>query len=177
VTLAAATAALAVAALVLAWCWRPRHPVAPGIWILLACYGVLGAGALWLGLRAQPEPESMTLQMWKPTLLYGVLAGVLIYSPLRGWGYPAKAVIGAYFVFSNREWHWINTALAVLCAALGILNIVIAYGYTQDEWNGFRFSCMMNLLALLLLRMAFVWMDLVVRVVVHLYTRTRSRVP
>jgi len=176
-TPAALMAVLAIAALVLAWYWRPRHPVAPGVWILLASYGVLGAVVLWFGLRAQPGPESITLQIWKPTLLYGVLAGVLIYAPLRGWGYPAKAVIGSYFVFSNREWHWINLALAVFSAALGMLNLIVAYGYTRDEWNGFRFSCMMNLLALLLLRMAFVWMDLLVRVGIHLYARARTRLP
>jgi hypothetical protein len=33
---------------------------------------------------------------------------------------------------------------------------------------------MMNLLALLLLRLAFVWIDLAVRIAVHLYGRARA---
>jgi intracellular septation protein len=177
VTAALLPTALAGAALLLAWFWRPRQPVAPGIWLLLGCYAALGAWALWFGLYARPGQEPAALQAWKPTLLYGVLAAVLVIAPLRGWGYPARAVIGAYFVFSNREWHWINLGLAVFCAALGLLNLVVAYGYTRDDWDGFRFSCMMNLLAVLLLRLAFVWTDLLVRVAVHLYGRARARLP
>ncbi len=175
------TAALVTApiltALVLAWHWRPRHPVAPGTWILLGCYGVLGAGMLWFGLREPAAPEATTWQIWKPTLLYGVLAGVLLGAPLRGWGYPARALVGTYFALSNREWHWINLALGVFCASLGIINIVVAYGGTHDEWNGLRFSWMVNLMGLLLLRMAFVWMDLAVRIGTALWGRARSRRP
>lgn len=168
-------ALLAMAALGLAWYWRPRHPVSPATWILLGVYGVLGAGVLWLDLGDPAGPLPAQLQFWKPTLLYGVMAGLLIYAPLRGWGYPAKAVIGVYFVFSDREWRWINLGLAGLCSFLGIVNLVVAYGYTPDEWNGFRYSCMMNLLALLLLRMAFVWMDLVVRIGVRLFGRSNAQ--
>jgi len=165
------------AALALAVRWRPRHPVAPGIWLLLACYGVLGAWALWFGQFAPAGQEPGALRLWKPTVLYGVLAGVLILAPLRGWGYPVKAVVGTYFVFSNREWHWINLAFAAFCVALGVLNLIVAYGYTQDDWNGLRFSCMMNLLALLLLRLAFVWIDLLVRVAVHMHGWINARRP
>jgi intracellular septation protein len=177
VTPAVRIAVLVAVALALAWYWRPRHPVAPGVWILLGCYAGLGAVVLWFGLRGQAAPESAAFLIWKPTLLYGIVAAVLVIAPLRGWGHPAKAVIGAYFVFSDREWHWINVALAVLCVTLGILNVVAAYGYTPDVWNGLRFSCMMNLLALLMLRMAFVWMDLLVRIGAHLFGRAHSLLP
>jgi intracellular septation protein len=171
---AAALTLLAGAALGLAWIWRPRQPMAPGVRILLVCYAVLGAWALWFGLYAEPGQEPAALKFWKPTVLYWVLSGVLILAPSRGWGYPAKAVFGTYFVFSNREWHWINLGFAIFCAGLGVLNLIVAFGYTRDDWDGFRFSCMMNLLALLLLRLAFVWIDLAVRVAIHLYGRAKA---
>ena len=160
----AALAALAlVAALLLTWYWRPAHKPERGVRALLACYAVLGAWALWFGLYAGPGEEPAVVLLVKPTVMYWVLAAVLIVSPLLGWGYPVKAVFGTYFVFANREWRWINLAFAVLCILLGSLNLVIAFLHSQEDWDGFKWSCMVNVIAVLILRVTFVWVDVVAR--------------
>lgn len=169
--------ALAALALLLAWRWRPRQPAEPGVRLLLGAYAVLGAWALWFGLYAAPGREPGALLLYKPTVLYWVLAAILLGAPALGWGYPVKAVFGTYFVFSRTEWRWINRGFAVFCTVLGGINLVIANGYSRDDWEGFKFSCMVNVLAVLLLRIVFVWIDTLVRCALAVHARIRGRHP
>jgi intracellular septation protein len=166
--------ALAAAALMISWLWRPRQAMEPGIGILLFFYAVLGAWALWFGLYSAPGREPAAFLFWKPTVLYWMLSAVLIVAPALGWGYPVKAIVGTYFVFSNREWRWINLGFAVLCALLGGLNLVIAFGYSKDDWDGFKWSCMVNLVALFMLRLTFVWLDTMVRFAMYVHARAKA---
>lgn len=166
--------ALAGAALLLAWRWRPRQPMAPGIRVLLLAYSMLGAWALFFGLYAPAGREPAVLLLCKPTLMYWVLSAVLFIAPMLGWGYPVKAVVGAYFVFSNREWRWLNLGFALLCGLLGAANLVIAFAYPPGDWEGFKFSCMVNLVAIVLLRLTFVWVDAAARIIQRLHARAKA---
>jgi intracellular septation protein A len=165
---------VAGAALALAWLWRPRRPIEPGIRLLLIAYAALGIWALFFGAFAAPGREPAAFALWKPTVMYGVLSAILLLAPAMGWGYPVKAIVGAYFVFSNREWHWINLGFAAACALLGGLNLFIIAEHTQDDWEGFKWSCMVNVLAVLLLRLTFVWVDTVVRLAIAVHGRIRA---
>lgn len=173
------TAALAVLAavaamLALAWAWRPRRPFAPAVLILLAAYAVLGGWALWFGLFAPPGAEPAALAHWKPTIMYWTLALILAAAPLLGLGEPVKPVLGAYFAFSSREWRWLNRGFAAFFAVLGALNLVFVFGYSEADWAGFKFGCMVNVLIILLMRLSFVWLDVVGRIAVLLYGRARA---
>lgn len=176
-SLALVVTALLAAALGLVWYWRPRRALEPGIRFLLAAYAVLGAWALWFGLYAAPGHEPAALLLVKPTVMYWVLACTLLVAPALGWGYPVKAVFGAYFVFSSTEWRWINRGFALFCAVLGTINLVLATAYSRDDWEGFKFSCMVNVLAVLMLRIVFVWIDTLVRCAIALYSRMKSLLP
>lgn len=160
--------------LLLSWVWRPRQAMEPGVGLLLAVYVLLGAWALWFGLLAPDSHEPARFVFWKPTAVYWTLAAILIAAPALGWGYPAKAVIGTFFAFSNREWRWINLGFAALCAALGGFNLFVAFTASRGEWEGFKFGCLVNVLGLLLLRLTFVWLDTLVRIGAYLYGRARA---
>ena len=140
-SLAPIVTALLAAVLGLAWYWRPRQPLEPGVRFLLATYVVLGAWALWFGLYALPGAEPTALLLIKPTVMYWVLAATLFAAPALGWGYPVKAVFGTYFVFSTTEWRWINRGFALFCAVLGAINLVLATGYSRDDWERTRGVC------------------------------------
>ncbi len=148
-----------------------------GVRILLAAYAVLGAAALWFGLYAGPGHEPVLFLYWKPTVMYWTLSAIMLVAPLFGWGYPVKAVFGTYFVFTSKEWRWINLCFALACAALGTLNLVIVFAHTKDDWEGFKFSCMVNVAAVFLMRLAFVWVDAAARIVSDLYRRAKAHVP
>lgn len=163
-------------ALALAWRWRPRGAIEPGVLLLLAVFAAFGAWALAFSLFAPAglhEPEALAI--WKPTILYWTVAFVLLVSPRLGWGVPAKAIVGTYFTFSSLEWRWINRGVAFFCAILGALNIYIA---TTDElggWEGFKFASMVNVVGLLLLRLTFLWIDTLVRAVSNWMAQRRLR--
>jgi len=171
---ALALTVLAGAALLLSWHWRPRQAMQRGVRILLIAYALLGVWALWFGLYSAPGAEPAAFAFWKPTVMYWVLSAILIIAPPLGWGYPVKAVFGTYFVFSNSEWRWINLGFAVLCALLGSVNLVIAFAYSKDDWDGFKWSCMVNVLAVFLLRLTFVWVDTMVRFAMYLHGRVKA---
>ena len=60
---------------------------------------------------------------------------------------------------------------------LGAINLVIAAGYSRDDWEGFKLSCMVNVLAVFMLRIVFVWIDTLVRCVIALFARVKSLLP
>jgi intracellular septation protein A len=165
--------ALWVLPLLIAWLWRPRQASSPSAWILLIAFGALGAWALWFGLYAHAgEPAGFAF--WKPTVLYWTVAAIVIVAPLLGWGYPAKIILGTYFALSNREWRWINRGFATVYIILGGANLVVASEASNGDWVGFKYSCMMNLLIMVLFRLNFVWLPILADVSIHLYRRTTA---
>ena len=159
--------------LLIAWLSRPRQPAGPGAWILLVAFAALGAWALWFGLYAHAA-EPAAFAVWKPTVLYWTLAAILIMAPLFGWGYPVKIVLGTYFALSSREWRWINRGLATVCAILGGVNLLVASRASYKDWVGFKYSCMMILLIIVLLRLNFVWLPLLADVCIVVYRRATA---
>ena len=171
-SLVAATA-LWLLPLVIAWFWRPRQALSPSAWALLIAFGAFGAWALWFGLYAH-SGEPAGLAFWKPTVLYWTLAALMIAAPLLGWGYPAKIIVGAYFAFSNRDWRWINLGLAIVYTIVGAVNLWVASESSYKDWVGFKYSCMMNLLIIVLFRLNFVWLPILADVSIYLYHRATA---
>ncbi len=168
-SLAMVTALWAVPLLV-AWHWRPPQAPGPGAWTLLVAFGALGAWALWFGVYARSS-EPAGFDFWKPTILYWTLAAIMTGVPLVGGGYPAKIILGAYFALTNREWRWINRGLAAVYAVMGGVNLLVASHASYQDWTGFKYSCMMSLLLIVLFRLNFVWLPILADVAIQSYRR------
>lgn len=175
-TMTVALTGVIAAFLFIAWLWRPRQGIAPGIWLVVIAYGLMGAWAFWFGLYA-PDEEPAGFAYYKPTVLYWLLATILIVSPLRGWGYPVKALFGTYFALSPKVWRWMNWSFAAGFVVLGGLNLLIAFTSSRGNWEGLKYSCLVNLLFMLLLRLNFGWLDTISRVFIYLYQRARTLFP
>lgn len=172
---AAAAITLLVGALLLAsWLWRPQRPPQPGVLALLIGYALLGAWTLWFAWYAAPGEEPATFVFWKPTVLCWMLAIILIVAPLRGGGYPVKAIFGTFFALSSRVWRRMNQAVAATCVLFGAVNLLVAFNLSEGNWDGFKYSCRVLLMFLILLRLNFVWLDLISRIVVALYRRAKT---
>lgn len=174
---AAEVTCLVCVALLISWLWRPRQAVEPGVWMLLISYALLGGWALWFGLYSAQGQEPAGFVFWKPTVMYWVLAIILIAAPLLGGGYPIKAIFGTFFLLSNTQWRWMNGGFAALFALLGGVNLLVAFNLSEGNWIGFKYSCMVNVLFILLFRLNFVWLDTVSRVVIYLYGRAKALFP
>jgi intracellular septation protein len=172
--MSAATATLLWALpLLIAWLWRPRQATSPSAWILLVAFGALGGWALWFGLYGHPG-EPARFVFWKPTVLYWVLAAIMIICPVLGLGYPVKIILGTYFALSTREWRWMNRGFATLFTIVGGVNLIVASEASYQDWIGFKYSCMMTLLIVGLFRLNFVWLPILTDVSIHLYRRTTA---
>ena len=171
--LSALAAVLVLTALFLvAWRWRPAQPASPSAWALLIVFGALGGTTFWFGFLHHPEPAGFDI--WKPTVFYWAIAAVMGIVPLFGGGYPAKIILGNYFALSNREWRWINRGFALFCVLLGGVNLLAAAQASYKDWEGFKFSCMVFLLTIVLFRLNFVWLPILAEVSIYLFRRATA---
>ncbi len=171
---AAGITLLAGALLLVSWLWRPQQPPERGVRALLIGYAALGAWTLWFAWYAAPGDEPAAFVFWKPTVLCWMLASVLIAAPLLHGGYPVKAIFGTFFALSTKVWRRMNQAAAAICVVFGAVNLLVAFNLSEGNWDGFKYSCRVLLMFLILLRLNFVWLDLISRVVVALYRRAKS---
>ena len=169
--------AAVVAGVFFAWLWRPQGRVSPAIWILLGGYALLGAWALWYGVYAPDAKEPAGFAFIKPTVAFWLPAIVMLISPALGWGYPVKAIFGTYFALGNKAWRWMNIGFGSAYALQGGINLLVASEATEGNWDGFKYSIMMNLIFLVLLRLNFVWLDILSRIGIHFYKLIRARFP
>ncbi len=160
------------ALLLVAWRWRPPQAASPSAWALLLAFGALGAGTLWFQFFHHPEPAGFAF--WKPTVIYWTLAAIMFIMPPLNGGYPAKILLGNYFALSSREWRWINRGFALLYTLLGGINLITAWQASYKDWEGFKFSCMVLLLTIVLFRLNFVWLPILAEVSIHLYRRVTA---
>ncbi len=164
------------ACLVLSWLWRPRQPMEGGVRLLIMAYALFGIWSLFFSLfAADAEPEFFAV--WKPTFILWTLATVLIMSPFFNMGYPVKAVFGTYFAVSPRQWRWMNAGFAVLFSVLGGVNLLVAFNLSEGNWEGFKYSYLIVVMMIVLMRLNFVWAEIAARVVVYLYRRAKSLRP
>ncbi len=174
-TTALVLSGLIFAALLLAWYWRPRGPIEPGVRMLLLAYGLMGAWTLWFHLFA-PGAEPPGSDFLKPTVLFWCLAVTLIVAPLRGWGYPVKAIFGTFFALSSRVWRSINWSTALACLVFGGANLFVISS-SVGNFEAFKYSCRVLLMFIILLRLNFVWLELISRVAVQFYHRVKVLFP
>jgi intracellular septation protein len=164
------------ALLLIAWLWRPQQAAERGVRMLLIGYAVLGGWTLWFALYA-PGQEPAAFVIWKPTVIFWMLAITVIGAPLLGWGHPFKAIFGTFFAFSNRVWRWMNWGSGILFAVLGSVNLLVALMLSEGNWDGFKYSCRVLLMFIILYRLNFVWLDIVGKVVIYLYGRAKVLFP
>ncbi len=166
-----------VVLLLVAWLWHPQARVERGAQVLGIAYTAMGAWALWFAFYAAPGQEPAGFAFWKPTVLLWSLAIIQLVAPLLRWGYPFKAIFGNFLVFSTRQWRTMNLASAVLFAVLGGANLLSAFNLSEGDWEGFKYSCKVLLMFVILLRLNFVWLELATRIAIHLYRRAKGTPP
>ncbi len=98
---------------------------------------LLIAGALTLYFR------NPLFLYWKPTVFYWVIAAVFLGSIWVG----DKPLIQRFFKMvdglpvekiSKRQWIQLNVVWVVFFAAVGLLNIYVAYNFSQETWVKFK---------------------------------------
>lgn len=104
--------------------------VEPMQWVSLGVI-VLFGGATLLA-------ESETFIKWKPTVLYWLMGGALLFGQLLFRKNLLRSVMGAQLQLPEAVWLKLNWAWAAFFAGMGALNLWVAYHFDTDTWVNFK---------------------------------------
>lgn len=113
---------------------------------------------IWLRLRRQPIEKkhwltalviltigSITLVFknpmiikWKPSITYLIFSAVLLVVQWSGKGNIVHKMLGSVFTMPNSLWNRLNIIWALFFIIMAILNLVVAYNFSDDFWVGFK---------------------------------------
>lgn len=100
------------------------------LWISLALVVVLGGATIWF--------HSETFIKWKPTGLYWVMALVFFASQSFFNKNLLQAMLGKDLQLPAPVWRRLNWAWVAFFAAMGVLNLYVAYHYSTSTWANFK---------------------------------------
>jgi intracellular septation protein len=100
------------------------------LWISLVLILVMGGLTLWL--------HDKRFIMWKPTLLYWLFSVVFLLAPIVAKRNLIQAMLGKEIKLPAFAWTRLNLAWVVFFAAMGALNLYVAYHYSESAWVQFK---------------------------------------
>lgn len=127
---AATGAAIAATVAQIIWVkWR-HGKVDTMLWVSFGIIGVMGGATLLL--------HDETFIKWKPTVLYWIFAAVLLFSNLFFRKNLIKSLLQDKIALPNRIWQHLNLAWSMFFAALGFINLYVAFSYSTEAWVNFK---------------------------------------
>lgn len=112
------------------WLKARRRKVDNMLWVSLVLVVVLGSLTIWF--------QNETFIKWKPTVLYWVMGTVLALAPLLAGRNLLQTLLGAQMRLPAPVWRRLNIAWVAFFAAMGLLNLWVAYRFSTDTWVSFK---------------------------------------
>jgi intracellular septation protein len=133
--------AVAIVATVLqvGWLLVRKKKVEPMLWASLAIIVVFGGLTLYLRDR--------TFILWKPTVLYWLFGAVLAGSAFLGRNL-IRALLSDQMRLPDSIWKKLNWAWVGFFGAMGVLNLYVAFNYSEKVWATFKLFGGMGLMFL-----------------------------
>ena len=126
-----ATAVAIVATVVqIGWLRVRQGRTEPMQWLNLGVI-VLFGGATLLA-------HSETFIKWKPTVLYWLMGGALVFGQLVLRKNLLKSLMGAQMTLPDAAWRMMNWSWTGFFAVMGVLNLWVAYQFDTDTWVNFK---------------------------------------
>ncbi len=127
----AATAAAIIATFVqVAWVKYHHGKVDTMLWVSLGIITLFGGATLLL--------HDETFIKWKPTILYWFFSASLLLSPALFKKNLMRAMLQEKLTLPDPVWSSLNVAWAAFFAALGVVNLYVAFNYATDIWVNFK---------------------------------------
>lgn len=92
-----------------------------------------------------------TFIMWKPTVLYWLLAAVLLVSNLFFKKNFIQQMMAKMLNPPQAIWNRLNLIWVVFLIALGFLNLYVAFNYSLDTWVNFKLFGVTSMLFLFMI--------------------------
>jgi intracellular septation protein len=100
------------------------------LWVSLALVVVLGGATIWF--------HSEEFIKWKPTVLYWVMATVLLGAYWIMGKNLIQKLMSAQVQLPQHVWNRLNYSWAIFFLVMGVVNIWVAYQFDLDTWVTFK---------------------------------------
>ncbi|AVR88878.1 septation protein A [Thauera aromatica] len=128
--LIATAVAIAATALQIALVWLRHRKVDTMLWVSLAIITVFGGATLFF--------HNPTFIKWKPTALYWLFGCVLLGSAALLHRNLIRNMLEAQIRLPDPVWGRLNLAWASFFIAMGLLNLYVAYNFSEETWVDFK---------------------------------------
>jgi intracellular septation protein len=113
------------------------------LWISLAIIVVFGGATLLF--------HDATFIKWKPTVLYWLFAGTLAGAALFLKRNLMRSLMQAQIELPDQIWTRLNISWICFFAVMGVLNLYVAFSYSEETWVDFKLYGGMGLMFLFVL--------------------------
>lgn len=100
------------------------------LWISLGLVVSLGGATIWF--------HNETFIKWKPTGLYWAMAAVFWAAQAFFGKNLLKSMLGKDLELPAAVWKNLNRAWVLFFAAMGVLNLYVAYNFSTADWANFK---------------------------------------
>ncbi|MCC7549253.1 MAG: septation protein A [Burkholderiales bacterium] len=117
------------------------------LWISLAIIAVMGGATILL--------RDPTFIMWKPTVLYWAFAAVLLGADLLFGRNLMRAMMGQQISLPDPVWQRLNLSWVGFFVLMGILNLYVAFNFSEETWVSFKMFGGLGLMLVFVLAQGF----------------------
>src|SRR3954468_19620939 len=143
----ATAVAIAATCAQVGWLMLRKKKVEPMLW---ASFGIIVVfGGLTLYLRDK------NFILWKPTVLYWLFGGVLAGGALFGRNL-VRSVLSEQMKLPERIWTRLNWSWVGFFAVMGVVNLYVAYNYSEKIWATFKLFGGMGLMLLFVIPLSLI---------------------
>lgn len=126
-----ATAVAIVAAIAqIGWLWFRHRQIDKMMWINLAVIVVFGGATL--------VSQDETFIKWKPTVLYWLIATVLLASNQILKKNLIQAILEKHMVLPSLVWNRLNLSWVSFFVVMGCINLYVGFSFSVDTWVTFK---------------------------------------
>lgn len=144
----ATAVAIAATCAQVAWLRLRGQPVDKALWLSLGVIVVFGGATLVL--------RDETFIKWKPTVLYWLFAAALLVAALGFRKNLIRSLMEGQLALPDAVWRGLQASWIAFFAAMGALNLFVAYNFSTETWVNFKLFGGVGLLLAFVVAQAFV---------------------
>lgn len=133
----ATVVAIAATFLQVGWLLIRGRKIEPMLWISLAVIVVFGSLTIYL--------RNEMFIKWKPTILYWIFGGILVYGNVVGRNFIRLLLSKAEIEMPDGAWAKLQNMWIGFFGVMGVVNLFVAYLCSTDTWVNFKLFGLMGL--------------------------------
>lgn len=135
---AATAVAIAATFVQIGWVWFRHRKVETMLWVSLVIIVIFGSATLIL--------QDETFIKWKPSVLYWLFAGALLVAHMVFKKNLIRVMMKEQITLPETVWGRLNACWAAFFAAMGGVNLYVAFNYSTETWVNFKLFGFMGLM-------------------------------